>query len=70
LFGEPDEVNFTLDELCIDDISQVFNEENNLLTAAYSEEEVKKGYFSNGTQQSTGSRWFSRRVLSNLLRYH
>jgi hypothetical protein len=45
LFGEPDEVNFTLDELCIDDISQVFNEENNLLTAAYSEEEVKKAIF-------------------------
>jgi hypothetical protein len=32
------------------DIPQLSIEENDLLTTPYSEEEVKKNYFSNGTQ--------------------
>jgi mannosylglycoprotein endo-beta-mannosidase len=45
LFGESDEGNFTTDESRTDDIPQVSIEENNLLTAAYTEEEVRKVVF-------------------------
>jgi hypothetical protein len=45
LFGAPEEGNFFLDETQIDDIPQVSVEENNFLTAEYSEEEVRKAIF-------------------------
>jgi hypothetical protein len=45
LFGAPEERNFSLDESRMDDIPQVSTEENNLLTAEYSEEEVRKAIF-------------------------
>ena len=45
LFRAPDEGNFTLDESRIDDISQVMVEENNILTAPFSEEEVRAVVF-------------------------
>jgi hypothetical protein len=45
LFGAPKEGNFSLDETRTDDIPQVSNEENDLLTAEYSEEEVRKAIF-------------------------
>jgi hypothetical protein len=45
LFGSPEEGNFSMDETRIDDIPQVSIEENGLLTAPYSEEEVKKVVF-------------------------
>jgi hypothetical protein len=45
LFGAPEEGNFSLDESRTDDIPQVSTEENNLLTAEYSEEEVRKAIF-------------------------
>jgi hypothetical protein len=45
LFGSPEENSFSLDENQMDDIPQVFSEENGLLTAPYSEEEVKKAIF-------------------------
>jgi hypothetical protein len=45
LFGEPGEGNFTMDETRTDDIPQVSTEENNLLTATYLEEEVRKNVF-------------------------
>jgi hypothetical protein len=45
LFGEPEECDLSMDENRIDDIPQVSAEENALLTAPYSEEEVKKAIF-------------------------
>jgi hypothetical protein len=45
LFGEPDEGNFTMDESRTEDIPQVSVEENGVLTAPYSEEEVRKAIF-------------------------
>jgi hypothetical protein len=43
--GAPEEGNFSLDETLTDDIPQVSSEENDLLTAEYSEEEVRKAIF-------------------------
>jgi hypothetical protein len=40
LFGAPVTNNFTLDELVIDDITQVSPEENAILTADFIEKEV------------------------------
>jgi mannosylglycoprotein endo-beta-mannosidase len=45
LFGAPEEGNLSLDETLTDDIPQVSSEENDLLTARYSEEEVRKAIF-------------------------
>jgi hypothetical protein len=45
LFGQPEEGNFSMDESQTTDIPQVSIEENNLLTAPYFEEEVKKAIF-------------------------
>jgi hypothetical protein len=45
LFGAPDEGNFSLDETRTDDIPQVSTLENDLLTAEYLEEEVRKAIF-------------------------
>ena len=45
LFGAPEEGNFTLDEARTDDITQVTLEENNFLTAPFSEEEISKAVF-------------------------
>jgi phenylalanine-4-hydroxylase len=45
LFGSPEESSFSLDENQMDDIPLVSLEENGLLTAPYSEEEVKKAIF-------------------------
>jgi hypothetical protein len=49
LLGFSEESSFSLDETQTDDIPQVSMEENGLLTAPYSEEEVKKAIFPNGT---------------------
>jgi hypothetical protein len=46
LFGEPEEGNFSMDESQTSDIPQVSVEENNLLTAAYSEEGKYRRHFS------------------------
>ena len=45
LFGAPEEGNFSMDESRTEDIPQVSEEENNHLTAPYTEEEVKKAVF-------------------------
>jgi hypothetical protein len=45
LFGDLEEGNFSLDESRTDDIPQVTIEENGLLTAPYSEDEVKQAIF-------------------------
>jgi hypothetical protein len=39
------EGNFSLDESRTDDFPQVSNEENNFLTAPYSEDEIRKAVF-------------------------
>jgi hypothetical protein len=43
--GAPEKGNLFMDETQIDDIPQVSAEENNFLTAQYSEEEVRKAIF-------------------------
>jgi hypothetical protein len=45
LFGAPEEGNFSLDETRTEDVPHVSTEENDLLTAEYSEEEVRKTIF-------------------------
>jgi hypothetical protein len=50
LFGDPEESTFSMDETRVDDIPQVFDEENYLLTNPYSEEGSKEDSFSDGTQ--------------------
>jgi hypothetical protein len=45
LFGALEEGNFYMDESRTDDIPQVSVEENNFLTAEYSEEEVRNAIF-------------------------
>jgi hypothetical protein len=45
LFGAPHEGTFFMDESQTADIPQVSIEENNLLTAEYSEEKVRKAIF-------------------------
>jgi hypothetical protein len=45
LFGSPEESSFSLDETQIADIPQVSLEENALLTAPYSEDEINRAIF-------------------------
>ena len=45
LFGAPEESGITLDESRIDDIPQVSPQENAVLTAPYTEEEIRKAIF-------------------------
>jgi hypothetical protein len=54
LFGAPDEGTFFMDESQTADIPQVSIEENNLLTAEYSEEEVRKAIFQMEHNKATG----------------
>jgi hypothetical protein len=54
LFGAPEEGNFSLDETLSDDIPQVSSEENDLLTAEYSEEEVRKALFQMEHNKASG----------------
>ncbi|XP_071683623.1 uncharacterized protein [Lolium perenne] len=45
LFGEPEESDLSMDESRTDDIPQVIPEENVILIAPYSEEEIRKAVF-------------------------
>ena len=45
MFGAPEEGNFSMDQSWTDDIPQVSNEENRLVKAPYSEEQVRKAVF-------------------------
>jgi hypothetical protein len=47
-----------MEETRLDDVPQVSDEENAILTTPYSDEEVKKCGFSDGTQQSAMPRFF------------
>jgi hypothetical protein len=54
LFGTPEEENFSMDESRTDDIPQVSIEENNLLTAEYLEEKVRKAIFQKEHNKAPG----------------
>jgi hypothetical protein len=58
LFGSPEEGNFSMDETRIADIPQVSVQENNLLTALYSEEEVKNAVFQMEHNKAPGTDGF------------
>ena len=65
MFGEPDEGNVTLDEARIDDISQVTMEENNILTAPFSEEEVRAAMFQMEHNKAPGPDGFPAEFYQN-----
>ena len=65
LFGAPEEGNFSLDESRIADIPQVSDEENNLLTAPYSEEEVRKAVFQMEHNKAPGPDGFPAEFYQN-----
>jgi hypothetical protein len=48
--GDPEESDVSMDESRTDDIPQVSQEQNAILTSPYSKEEIKKAVFSDGTQ--------------------
>jgi hypothetical protein len=58
LSGPPDESSFSVDESQIADISQVSHEENAVLTAFHSEEEVNKTIFQMEKNKAPGSDGF------------
>jgi hypothetical protein len=58
LFGPSEESSFTLDETQTENIPQVSEEENGLLTAPYSEEEVQKAIFQMEHNKAPGPEGF------------
>ena len=65
LFGPPEDGNLTLDESRIGDIPQVSPEENDFLTAPFTEDEVRQAIFQMEHNKAHGGR-----VLSELLGYY
>ena len=65
LFGAPAEGNFTLDETRTDDIPQVTAEENDILTAPFSEEEVKAAMFQMEHNKAPGPDGFPAEFYQN-----
>jgi hypothetical protein len=65
LFGSPDEGNFSMDETHTDDIPQVSVEENGLLTAPYSKDEVKKAVFQMEHNKAPGPDGFPAEFYQN-----
>jgi hypothetical protein len=65
LFGSPEEGNFSMNETRIDDIPQVSMEENGLLTAPYSEDEVKKVVFQMEHNKAPGPDGFPAEFYQN-----
>ena len=65
LFGAPEEGNFSLDESRTSDIPQVSVEENNLLTAPYSEDEVRKAVFQMEHNKAPGPDGFPAEFFQN-----
>uniref|UniRef100_A0A8R7RBS2 Reverse transcriptase domain-containing protein n=1 Tax=Triticum urartu TaxID=4572 RepID=A0A8R7RBS2_TRIUA len=65
LFGLPDEGNFTLDENRTDDIPQVTTEENDFLTAPFSEEEVRAAVFQMEHNKAPGPDGFPAEFYQN-----
>jgi hypothetical protein len=54
LFGAPEELEITLDEFRIDDIPQVSPQENVVLTAPYTEDEIRKAIFQREHNKTLG----------------
>jgi mannosylglycoprotein endo-beta-mannosidase len=65
LFDSLEEGNFSMDESRTDDIPQVTIQENNLLTALYKEEEVKKAVFQMEHNKAPGSDGFRTKFYQN-----
>ena len=65
MFGAPEEGSFTLDESRTDDITQVSVEENSLLIAPYSEEEVRKAVFQMEHNKAPGPDGFPAEFYQN-----
>ena len=65
LFGAPEEGNFSMDESRTDDIPQVSDEENSLLSAPYSEDEVKKAVFQMEHNKAPGPDGFPAEFYQN-----
>jgi hypothetical protein len=65
LSGSPEEGNFSMDESRTDDIPQVTVEENNLLTAHYTEKEVKKAIFQMEQNKAPGLDGFAAEFYQN-----
>jgi mannosylglycoprotein endo-beta-mannosidase len=65
LFGPPEERSFSLEESQTDDIPQVSMEENGLLTAPYSEEDVKKAVFQMEHNKAPGPDGFPAEFYQN-----
>jgi hypothetical protein len=63
LFGPPKPISFSLDESRVDDIEQVSQEENDLLTRPFTIDDN----FPNGTQQNSRARWIPDAILSVVL---
>jgi hypothetical protein len=59
LFNDQEEDNFSMDESQIDDISQVLDEENNLLTSPCTEDKDKRVVFQIEHSKAPGSDGFS-----------
>jgi hypothetical protein len=66
LFGSSDEYNFSMDANRTDNILHVSAEENNLLTAPYSEEEVNKAVFPMKHNKAPGPDGFPAEFYQNL----
>ena len=65
LFGAPTEGNFTLDETRIDDIPHVTADENDILTAPFSEEEVRAAVFQMEHNKAPGPDGFPTEFYQN-----
>jgi hypothetical protein len=67
LFGAPEEGKFSWDETRTNDILQVSDEENNLLTTPYNEEEVRKVVFQMKHNKAPRSDGFPPEFYKNFL---
>ena len=70
LFGAPEEGSFSLDESRTDDIPQVSDEENSLLTAPYNEDEVRKAVFQMEHNKAPGPDGFPAELFSEYLGHY
>lgn len=65
LFGPPEDTSITLDESRIEDIPQVTNEENEFLTAPFSEDEIRGAVFEMEHNKAPGPDGFPAEFYQN-----